>query len=56
MRDCMQFDAIRRMLFVDYAICVSGGSADKVINESHKCLHLIPIDGSSVVFFFLKPL
>ena len=39
------------MLFVDYAICVSGGSGDEVINESYKCLYLIPVDGFSVVFF-----
>ena len=43
MRDCM--------LFVDYAICVLGGSGDEVINESYKCLHLIPVDGFLVVFF-----
>ena len=55
MRNCMQFDAIRKMLFVYYAICALGGSGDEAINESHKCLHLTPVDGSSVVFFFSEP-
>ena len=31
MRDCMQFDAICSMLFVDYAICALGGSGDEAI-------------------------
>ena len=30
-----------------------GGSGDEVINDSHKCLHLTPVDGSSVLFFSL---
>ena len=51
----MQLYAIRRMLFVDYAICALGGSGDEAINESHKCLHLTPVDGSSVIFFSSEP-
>ena len=51
----MQFDATRRMLFVNYTICSLGGSGDEVFSESYKCLHLILVDGSSVVFFSSEP-
>ena len=56
MRDCMLFvDYAICMLFLDYAICALGGSGDEAINESHKCLHLTPVDGSSVDFFSSEP-
>ena len=32
-----------------------GVAGDEAIIESHKCLHLTPVDGSSVVFFFPEP-
>ena len=52
MRDCMQFDAIRRMLFVDYAICAFGGLGDEAINESiNACIS----HGSLVVSFSSEP-
>ena len=49
MRDCMQFDdAICR-----HAICqyTPEDVRDEPISESHKCLNLSPVDGSSVDFF-----
>lgn len=43
------------MLFVNEAICsyaiYARDVGDEVISESHKWLHLIPVDGSLVVFF-----
>ena len=48
----MQFDAIRRMLFVYYAVYALKGSGNGAINESYKYLHLTPVDGS---FFSLEP-
>ena len=44
MRDCMQFDD---------AICkhAPGDAGDEVISESHKCMDLSPVNGSSVEFF-----
>ena len=53
MRDCMQIDAIRRMLSVDHAMCVLGGSGDKTTDESYKCLYLISVESSSVVLFLI---
>ena len=51
MRDCMQFDdAICKYAICRYAICARD-ARDEAISESHKCIDLTPVDGSSVDFF-----
>ena len=52
MRDCMLFDdAICSHAIGEYAPGDAGDAGDEAISESHKCLHLTPVDGSSVDFF-----
>ena len=50
MRDCMQFDDA----ICEYAICAEI-PGDEAISESHKCMDLSPLDGSSVCFFSSEP-
>ena len=57
MRDCMQFDnTIRRYAICGHAIYVLV-MGDETISESHKCIDLAPLDGSSVIFLqpFSRP-
>ena len=54
MRDCMQFDdAICKYAICSHAIgeYAPGDAGDEAISESHKCMDLSPVDGSSVDFF-----
>ena len=38
-----------------YAICAAGDAGDEAISESHICMDLAPVDGSSVVSFSSEP-
>ena len=56
MRDCMQFDdATYRYAICEYTICVAGDAGDEITSESHKGMHLAPVDGSSVDFLSSEP-
>ena len=42
------------MLFADMRYAL-GDAGDEAISKSHKCMHLTPVDGSSVIFFCSEP-
>ena len=53
MRNCMQFDdAICSCAIRSYAVRAhaSEDAGDEAISESHKCIDLSPVDGSSIHF------
>ena len=52
MRDCMQFDdAISQICYLWVCDMRISAAGDEAISESHKCMDLTPVDGSSVDFF-----